>query len=227
MQSHDVALFGDLTSQERVVLRRLSQSGTYAEIARELHVSENTIKTHVSHVYAKLGANNRASALTSARALGLLEAEDDSGDRAFVVTTEAARTYFSEVAYALRERDWATYARLHRPDACRISPVSRCFGIDAMIERNQQLQEAVPDRRFELVSLMIDREGNRAIFECVHTGTVMRAFSTPNGMIPATGRRFRFVGVDVVTFDHSGLATEIRRYWDLHEVLRQQGIATI
>jgi hypothetical protein len=33
--------------------------------------------------------------------------------------------------------------------------------------------------------------------------------------------------MQVVTFDESGLASQIRRYWDLHEVLRRQGLARL
>jgi LuxR family transcriptional regulator, maltose regulon positive regulatory protein len=42
------------------------------EIAAELFVSRNTIRTHVRSVYAKLGVHSRADAVTRARALGLL-----------------------------------------------------------------------------------------------------------------------------------------------------------
>src|SRR5262249_34512058 len=56
-------LFGDLTPRELVVLERLNHRGSYNEIARELFVSTNTMKTHVRNVYAKLGVTNRGSAL--------------------------------------------------------------------------------------------------------------------------------------------------------------------
>jgi hypothetical protein len=41
------------------------------EIASELFVSVNTIRTHIRHIYAKLGAHCRAEAIERARALGL------------------------------------------------------------------------------------------------------------------------------------------------------------
>jgi LuxR family transcriptional regulator, maltose regulon positive regulatory protein len=41
-------------------------------IATELHVSRHTIRTHMSHLYAKLGAHSRTEAVERARALGLL-----------------------------------------------------------------------------------------------------------------------------------------------------------
>jgi LuxR family maltose regulon positive regulatory protein len=45
---------------------------TLPEIARELHVSHNTVKTHIRSLYTKLGAHGRAEAVGRARALGLL-----------------------------------------------------------------------------------------------------------------------------------------------------------
>jgi LuxR family transcriptional regulator, maltose regulon positive regulatory protein len=42
------------------------------EIARELSVSPNTVKTHIKHLYAKFGTHPRAEAVDLARALGLL-----------------------------------------------------------------------------------------------------------------------------------------------------------
>jgi LuxR family maltose regulon positive regulatory protein len=42
------------------------------EIAAELYLSMNTVRTHQRHLYDKLGAHNRAQAVARARALGLL-----------------------------------------------------------------------------------------------------------------------------------------------------------
>jgi LuxR family maltose regulon positive regulatory protein len=51
-----------LSFQEQRVLRLLVSGYTYAEMARELIVSPNTIKTQVSSIYRKLGVNRRAEA---------------------------------------------------------------------------------------------------------------------------------------------------------------------
>jgi DNA-binding NarL/FixJ family response regulator len=45
-------------------------------IAKHLFVSESTAKTHISKLYEKLGAANRAQALMTALRLGLLQAPD-------------------------------------------------------------------------------------------------------------------------------------------------------
>jgi len=54
------------------VLRYLPTNLTAPEIAGELYVSRNTVKTHMRRLYAKLGTHCRAEAVTRARDLGLL-----------------------------------------------------------------------------------------------------------------------------------------------------------
>ena len=60
------------SDSELRVLRYLPTNLSVREIARELYVSHNTVKTHISHVYAKLGTHTRAEIVARARALGLL-----------------------------------------------------------------------------------------------------------------------------------------------------------
>jgi DNA-binding CsgD family transcriptional regulator len=61
-----------LTQGETRVLHYLPTNLSAREIARELFLSVNTIKTHQRHLYAKLGAGSRSQAVERARALGLL-----------------------------------------------------------------------------------------------------------------------------------------------------------
>ena len=61
-----------LSPRERDVLRGLARGATYADIAAALYLSENTVKTHVSSLYAKLGVRRRSDALAVARTLDLL-----------------------------------------------------------------------------------------------------------------------------------------------------------
>ncbi|WP_232523058.1 MULTISPECIES: LuxR C-terminal-related transcriptional regulator [Nocardioides] len=61
-----------LSPRERDVLHELARGSTYADIAANLFVSENTVKTHVSSLYAKLSVNRRSAALAAARAMNLL-----------------------------------------------------------------------------------------------------------------------------------------------------------
>jgi LuxR family transcriptional regulator, maltose regulon positive regulatory protein len=65
-------LLEPLSGSELRVLRYLPTNLTTPEIARELSVSSNTVRTHIRHLHAKLGAHSRADTVESARALGLL-----------------------------------------------------------------------------------------------------------------------------------------------------------
>ena len=61
-----------LTPAERRVLETLPTHLTEAQIAEQLFVSRNTVKTHLKSVYRKLGAATRAEAVDRARDAGLL-----------------------------------------------------------------------------------------------------------------------------------------------------------
>jgi len=61
-----------LSQGETRVLRYLPTNLSAPEIARELSVSVNTVRTHIRHVCGKLDAHGRTEAVTQARSLGLL-----------------------------------------------------------------------------------------------------------------------------------------------------------
>ena len=63
---------GELSRSELRVLRYLPTNLTRPEIARSLHVSVNTVNTHIRSIYSKLGATDRSSAVRQARQLRLL-----------------------------------------------------------------------------------------------------------------------------------------------------------
>ncbi|MFB7722493.1 LuxR C-terminal-related transcriptional regulator [Nocardia sp. NPDC056100] len=62
----------NLTEAEWLVLKHLPSGRTGNQIAADLGVSINTVKTHLRGVYLKLGANSRGQAVTRARTIGLL-----------------------------------------------------------------------------------------------------------------------------------------------------------
>jgi LuxR family transcriptional regulator, maltose regulon positive regulatory protein len=66
------ALAEPLTSRERQVLRLLAEGQANRDIAAELVVTLDTVKRHVSHILAKLGAVNRTEAVARARELNLI-----------------------------------------------------------------------------------------------------------------------------------------------------------
>ena len=62
-----------LSGREAEVLALLADGLGTGEIASTLYMSESTAKTHITHIYQKLGAANRAQALVTAMRLGLLD----------------------------------------------------------------------------------------------------------------------------------------------------------
>ena len=61
-----------LTAQERRVLAYLAQPARYQDIADSLGISINTVRTHIRHIYAKLGVSKRREAVARARVLGVI-----------------------------------------------------------------------------------------------------------------------------------------------------------
>ena len=66
-----VAALG-ISARELTVLEQLATGQSNKEIARQLAVSPNTIKTHVSRLFTKLGVERRTRAIHRARELGLI-----------------------------------------------------------------------------------------------------------------------------------------------------------
>jgi LuxR family maltose regulon positive regulatory protein len=66
------SLLDPLSERERQVLRLLASPMSSAEIAQELVVSVNTVRTHVHKIYSKLDVHSRPQAVVRARELGLL-----------------------------------------------------------------------------------------------------------------------------------------------------------
>lgn len=65
-----------LTAREVEVLRAAASGRSASDLADQLFVSTNTVKTHLAHCYDKLGAHNRAEAVALALQFGCLSVED-------------------------------------------------------------------------------------------------------------------------------------------------------
>ncbi len=63
----------DLTDREREILRELAAGRSNREIARAVHLSEGTVKNHVTRIFEKLAVRDRVQAALKARELGLAE----------------------------------------------------------------------------------------------------------------------------------------------------------
>jgi len=70
--SHPPPLPDGLTQREADVLEGIASGRTNAEIATELYISEVTVKSHINHLFAKIGSRSRAEAVTYAYSHGLV-----------------------------------------------------------------------------------------------------------------------------------------------------------
>jgi two-component system nitrate/nitrite response regulator NarL len=62
-----------LTQREHEILRLIAAGKSLPEIANELYLGLTTVKTHVQHLYEKLGVSDRAAAVANAMRRGLIE----------------------------------------------------------------------------------------------------------------------------------------------------------
>lgn len=56
-----------LSPRELEILAALAQGASNRQLAKELFISESTVKTHLAHLFAKLGVDNRTAAVAEGR----------------------------------------------------------------------------------------------------------------------------------------------------------------
>jgi DNA-binding NarL/FixJ family response regulator len=66
-----VEAFPELTAREVEILDLIAQGHTNPKIAARLYVSPNTVRNHISHIFAKLQVADRTHAIVRAREAGL------------------------------------------------------------------------------------------------------------------------------------------------------------
>jgi pimeloyl-ACP methyl ester carboxylesterase/DNA-binding CsgD family transcriptional regulator len=68
---NDAAVLASLTDRERQLLGLVARGGSNAEIARQLFISEKTVRNHLTSIFDKLGVDSRAKAIVVARDHGM------------------------------------------------------------------------------------------------------------------------------------------------------------
>lgn len=61
-----------LSAREIEVLRLVARGASNADVAARLHITDATVKSHLAHVFSKLGVTSRTAAVSTARSLGIL-----------------------------------------------------------------------------------------------------------------------------------------------------------
>ncbi|SIS14057.1 response regulator transcription factor [Microbacterium sp. RURRCA19A] len=61
-----------LSAREIEVLRLVARGASNADVAARLHITDATVKSHLAHVFSKLGVSSRTAAVSAARALGIV-----------------------------------------------------------------------------------------------------------------------------------------------------------
>jgi LuxR family transcriptional regulator, maltose regulon positive regulatory protein len=70
--SHGSRLTDPLSAREAAILKLIAQGLSNKEIARSLTIAPETVKSHVKHIFIKLGSEKRAQAVARAQSLGLI-----------------------------------------------------------------------------------------------------------------------------------------------------------
>lgn len=73
VEKNDFPFHNFLSKRELVVLEMLDSGFTNNQISQKLFVSENTIKTHIKHIFKKFSVNNRKKAVEKAKLWGILK----------------------------------------------------------------------------------------------------------------------------------------------------------
>lgn len=53
-ETNDISSYYDLTPRERVILKHITYGQSNKEIAAELHITEKTVKTHITNILGKM-----------------------------------------------------------------------------------------------------------------------------------------------------------------------------
>lgn len=122
----------------------------------------------------------------------------------------------------LDEKNWDEITAMMSPDVETIAPGSPPLkGIEPFLEYVKGFVRAFPDAHMQLSSTVED--GSRIIAEGAFVGTHTGPLASPNGDIPATGKRLELPFADVFEVD-DGKVTKHRVYFDSMTMMAQLGL---
>ncbi len=130
-------------------------------------------------------------------------------------------TRLRQLADALNERDWHTYADCFTEDLIVHAPGIRSIGREARVKWVHDLIRAFPDGQITLDRVLTEHDHICAelTFEGTHTGPM----ASPNGTVPPTGREVMFPYCLVMRLRDDKIA-EVHEYFDRVELLTQLGL---
>ena len=76
MQPHNVSIIA-LTPREMEILEHMATPNTYKQIANQLNISEETVRTHAKNILEKMKQPNRAQAVLAAMRMGLIKLDEE------------------------------------------------------------------------------------------------------------------------------------------------------
>ena len=123
---------------------------------------------------------------------------------------------------AMDDHDFDQTAKLHSENCSYRMNYDTMQGAAAFRGMIAAWYGAFPDIKHEVLEYV--EEGNKAAWALRITGTHTAPMQSPNGTIPATGKRIDFRAVDFVTFGADGKAQSWNIYFDQLGFLQQLGI---
>jgi steroid delta-isomerase-like uncharacterized protein len=125
---------------------------------------------------------------------------------------------------AFNQQDAGAFAALHTAEAIAVDPqyAEPLHGRDAIRMDMEDFFTTFPDATATFSNVLED--GNTVAVEMMISGTNKGPVVTPQGALPATGRRAEMRAGVFLRLDESDLIAESRRYFDLAGLMQQLGV---
>ncbi len=129
----------------------------------------------------------------------------------------------TECFQTVDDRRFAEVTKFHAEGCHYRMNADEFTGTAAFTQMCQGWYGGFPDLRHEVLDVIED--GPRAAFTLRITGTHTSTMQTPQGPVPATGKRIDFRAIDVIERGADGRAVSWHVYFDMLQMLQQLGLA--